>query len=210
MDKDHSIQDHYTHGKLIDAIKDGLAKTGVALDQVTIDDLAPVDEFHIGGREATEEFLSQLNLTPDHHVLDIGSGIGGGARFAATRYGCRVSGIDLTEEFVETASALSDLVGLTDCVNFHQGSALETPFDDATFDAAFMLHVGMNIPDKGRLFAEAVRVIKPGGVIGIYDIMALTDEPLAFPVPWSSTPETSAVASPCPASALMGQIEGIA
>ena len=183
MTNEGQVADHYGHGRLIEAIEAGLAKMGKTTEQVTIDDLGPVDEFHIGGRTATSEFLDQLAITPDHHVLDVGSGIGGASRFVSDRYGARVAGIDLTAEFVDTAKVLSAWVGLSDRVAFHHGSALEQPFADASFDAAFMLHVGMNIADKAALFAEIWRVLKPGGVLGIYDVMRIGDGDLTFPCP---------------------------
>ena len=122
-----------------------------------------MDEFHIGGRTATDDLMKQLHLADDHRVLDVGSGLGCGARFVAIRYGCRVTGIDLTEEYVETARALSRWTKLDALLSFHHGSALDMPFADGEFDRAYMLHVGMNIPDKAALFAEVARVLRPGG-----------------------------------------------
>ena len=196
MTKERSVSEHYTHGRLVAAIREGLAALGKTPDAVTIDDLAPVDEFHIGGRQATEHFIGQLDLAPDDHVLDVGCGIGGTSRFVAERYGCRVSGIDLTPEYVETARTLCEWVGLGERVTVQQASALEMPFDDGTFDAAYMLHVGMNIADKTGLFAEVARVLGPGGIFGVYDVMRTGGDDLVYPVPWAETAETSAVASP--------------
>ena len=196
MTKERSVSEHYTHGRLVAAIREGLAALGKTPDAVTIDDLAPVDEFHIGGRQATEHFIGQLDLAPDDHVLDVGCGIGGASRFVAERYGCRVSGIDLTPEYVETARTLCEWVGLGERVSVQQASALEMPFDDGTFDAAYMLHVGMNIADKTGLFAEVARVLGPGGIFGVYDVMRTGGDDLVYPVPWAETAETSAVASP--------------
>ena len=196
MTKERSVSEHYTHGRLVAAIREGLAALGKTPDAVTIDDLAPVDEFHIGGRQATEHFIGQLDLAPDDHVLDVGCGIGGTSRFVAERYGCRVSGIDLTPEYVETARTLCEWVGLGERVSVQQASALEMPFDDGTFDAAYMLHVGMNIADKTGLFAEVARVLGSGGTFGVYDVMRTGGDDLVYPVPWAETAETSAVASP--------------
>ncbi|MBC8240055.1 MAG: class I SAM-dependent methyltransferase [Alphaproteobacteria bacterium] len=187
---------HYTHGSLLGAIRSGVEKLGKTPETVTIDDLAPIDEFHIGGRRASDDFLSQLTLNDGTHVLDVGCGLGGGSRFAANRFGCRVSGVDLTPEFIETGQELCEWVGLRDRINLQQGSALEMPFDDGSFDAAYMMHVGMNIADKQGLFTEVARVLKPGGVFGVYDVMATGDDGLIFPLPWAETPDTSAVATP--------------
>ena len=194
---DHaSVSGHYTHGGLLGAIENGLAKLGKSASAVSIDDLAPVDEFHIGGRQASQEFLDQLGLDPEDHALDIGCGLGGPARFTASRYGCRVSGIDLTAEYVETGSALCTWVGLDERIDLQHGNALATPYADSGFDCAYMMHVGMNIPDKAALFREVHRVLKPGGRFGVYDIMRIGEDDLDFPVPWATTGDTSALATP--------------
>ncbi len=196
MSGDEAVAGHYTHGSLLAAIGEALETLGKTPETVSTDDLAPVDEFHIGGRQASEHFLSQLPLDTEAQVLDVGCGLGGASRFTASRFGCRVTGIDLTAEYVETGQTLSSWVGLEDRIALHQGSALEMPFGDAGFDAAYMMHVGMNIADKARLFAEVYRVLKPGGSFGVYDVMRTGEGALTFPVPWATTDETSAVATP--------------
>lgn len=196
MSSDSAIQDHYSHGRLIEAITQGLTAMGKTLETATVDDLAAVDEFHIGGRRASEDFIDQLSLGPDHHVLEIGCGFGGPARFAGARYGCRVAGIDLTGEYVEAARVLTDWVGMNERLEFHHGNALEMPFEDASFDAAMMLHVGMNIPDKPGLCAEVARTLNPGGIFGIYDVMVTGAGELIFPVPWASAADQNAAATP--------------
>ena len=196
MTNDRAVARHYTHGALLDAIRTGLDALGKTPETVTVDDLAPIDEFHIGGRQASEDFLSQLRLDTAAHVLDVGCGLGGGSRFAADRFGCRVTGIDLTPEYIETGQTLCQWVGLDGRIELRQGSALEMPFDDAGFDAAYMMHVGMNIADKPGLFAEVARVLKPGGVFGVYDVMQTAAGDLAFPVPWAATADASALATP--------------
>jgi SAM-dependent methyltransferase len=191
-----TVERHYTQGRLIRAITDGLAALGKTPDAVAVDDLSPVDEFHIGGRAATDDLMRQLHLTRDLRVLDVGSGLGGPARFVASRYGCRVTGIDLTEEYVETARTLSRWTKLDALLSFHHGSALKMPFADAEFDRVYMLHVGMNIPDKAALFAEIARVLRSGGTLAVYDVMRVGDGALAFPVPWAATPDISALTTP--------------
>jgi ubiquinone/menaquinone biosynthesis C-methylase UbiE len=173
----------------------GVEAIGKTPESVSVDDLAPVDEFHIGGRQASEEFIGQLELSAENHVLDVGCGIGGTSRFVASQFGCRVTGIDLTPEFVSTGQVLCDWVGLTGQVTLEQGDATAMPFSDECFDAAFMLHVGMNIADKSGLFAEVHRLIKSGTTFGVYDVMLTGDEELTYPVPWSTTPDTSALAT---------------
>lgn len=190
------VATHYTRGGLIDAIIDGLGKLGLTQDTVQVDDLAPVDEFHIGGRMATEAFLDQLAPQQSDHVLDVGCGLGGASRFAAQHYGCRVTGIDLTSAYVETGTLLCSWVGLEGRVTLQQGDATATPYADSAFDKAYLLHVGMNIADKTGLARELYRLIKPGGKVGIYDIMRMDEGDLTFPVPWASEAAGSAVASP--------------
>lgn len=177
------------HGRIIEALKAG----GVHPDALEAEHLKAVDEFHIGGAEATLALLDQLDIAPDTRVLDIGSGIGGTVRLVAGRYGAAVTGVDLTPEFVETARRLTGAVGLE--ARFVEGSGLDLPFADASFDLAMLMHVGMNLPDKARLFREAARVLRPGGTFAVYDVMRFGAHP-AFPLPWASEPEASFLGSP--------------
>lgn len=190
-----SVAEHYTHGSLLAMITAGIESIGKTPASVTIDELAPADEFHIGGRQASEEFTDQLGLTGNEHVLDVGCGIGGTSRFIASRFGCRVTGVDLTPEFIETGTALCKWVGLDEQIELHQGNALSMPFTEGSFDAAVMLHVGMNIADKAGLFSEVYRLLRPGSVFGVYDVMKTGDGELKYPVPWSSVPDTCALAT---------------
>jgi ubiquinone/menaquinone biosynthesis C-methylase UbiE len=189
-----NVSDHYAHGNLIAAIQNGLTLMGKTTSTVTVDDLAPVDEFHIGGRKATVELMEQLQPSPTDHLLDIGSGLSGAARFVADRYRCLVTGIDLTREYVEAGKDLCEWVGLNDRVSLHHANALSIPFPDGTFSAAYMLHVGMNIEDKSKLFSEAARIMRSGSLFGIYDVMRTGDGELNYPLPWATTRESNAVA----------------
>ena len=191
-----AISSHYTRGDLLRAISSGVNKLGKTPATISLEDLAPVDEFHIGGSMATRTFLDQISIEPDDHLLDIGCGLGGASRFAAKNYGCRVTGIDLTDTFVTTGNELCSWVGLNQRVNLVQGNALAMDFPANTFGKAFMLHVGMNIADKELLAREAWRVLAPGGVFGIYDVMRIGVGELIFPVPWAAEPKSSSVASP--------------
>lgn len=196
MEHNDNVSRHYARGDLLDAILAGITELGKSPDTVTIDDLAPVDEFHIGGRQASRDFLSQLEITPDNHVLDVGCGIGGASRFVAQEYGCRVTGTDLTNEYIETGTTLCDWVGLSSRVRLVQGNALDLSFPDAAFDKAFMLHVGMNIPDKLALGREVWRVLKSGTLFGIYDVMKTGEGAIDFPVPWATDQDGSSLGSP--------------
>ncbi|MDJ0867928.1 MAG: methyltransferase domain-containing protein [Myxococcota bacterium] len=201
MSLDQTIAQHYAAGpEAATVLGERIlrAARGAAADPERLQqsDLAAVDEFHIGGLAATVHFTGQLALAADARWLDVGCGIGGTARYVAATHGCQVTGIDLTPAYCEVASLLADRVGLRDRVAFQAGSALEMPFADASFDGAFTLHVGMNIPDKLALYREVARVLRPGAVFGLYDVLAGDRiDALAFPVPWSSTPETSFLAS---------------
>lgn len=184
---------HYSHGSLEATILAALKSAGKDPDRLVPADLSPVDEFHIGGREATVDFATEMGVRPGMHLLDIGSGLGGASRYFAHERGCRVTGIDLTEDYVRVAAALARRVGLAGRVDYRSGSALDPPFAPASFDGAYMLHVGMNISDKPTLFRQVRRVLKPGGIFGIYDVMREGEGALSFPVPWAATAETSFV-----------------
>ncbi|MEZ4701072.1 MAG: class I SAM-dependent methyltransferase [Rhodothermales bacterium] len=187
------LQDHYTTGTLLSAIEAGLRALGLSPENVSADDLAPADEFHIGGREATVAFFEGMTIAPADRLLDIGCGLGGPARYVARTYGCRVAGVDRTAEFVETGRELNRWVGLEDRVELAHGDATDTPFEEASFDGAYMLHVGMNIPDKQALFREAFRLLKPGAWFDVYEICRTGEGELALPLPWASTPAISHV-----------------
>jgi SAM-dependent methyltransferase len=193
MNVERLVADHYARGGLEAAILAGLAAAGKDPAHLAVDDLAPVDEFHIGGRAATEALVAQLPLVAGMRLLDIGSGLGGASRFLAARHGCDVTGIDLTADYVAVATMLAGRVGLGDRVRYVEGSALSLPFPEASFDGAVMLHVGMNIADKGALFRGVRRVLRPGGFFAIYDVMAEGAGALAFPVPWAAEAAASFV-----------------
>lgn len=195
MNNQQIVVDHYASGELFEKICAGIKQLKKSPDTVTMEDLASIDEFHIGGRQATQGFLDQMAISTDDHVIDVGCGIGGSSRFTAKFYGCQVTGIDLTKEYVDTGNVLCAWLGLSGQVKLVQGDALEINAPDATFDKAFMLHVGMNIANKVALAKEINRVLKPGGVFGIYDIMQMSNEPIIFPVPWASVAEASTLAS---------------
>jgi SAM-dependent methyltransferase len=193
MSSEQRVADHYAAGDLLAAIRVGVEALGKTESTVSVEDLAPVDEFHIGGRAATTELLDRVGVTSESEVLDIGCGIGGTSRFVASRNGCRVTGIDLTPSYVDVATELTRWTGLVETTRFEVGSALEMPFDDESFDRAVQLHVGMNISDKVTLFEEVYRVLKPGSRFGVYDIMGMSDEEISFPVPWATDSSTSFV-----------------
>lgn len=186
-----AVTAHYGRSGLLDRLLLGLRNAGIDTDNLCPADLQSIEEFHIGGRKATEYLVSKLGLQPTDAVLDIGSGIGGTARYIATAFGNHVTGIDLTPAYVVIATELSKRVSLNHKVYFETASALAMPFDDAVFDVAVTLHVAMNIRERVSFYAEIARVIKPGGRLGLFDVMKKNDEDLTFPTPWAQSPETS-------------------
>ncbi len=192
-DIEQRVASHYSRPGVEAAIVEALRGAGKDVDRLDPDDLAGSDEFHLGWRVATVELARDLGLQAGEHVLDVGSGLGGPARYFAKAHGCRVDGVDLSAEFVAAAGGLTRRCGLDDRVTFRQASALALPFADTAFDAATAIHVGMNVADKSRMFAEVRRVLKPRGRFGVYDVMRTGAGDLPYPMPWAETPETSFV-----------------
>lgn len=190
------IKRHYTRPDLGKLILAALDKAGKDINHLTPEDLAPVDEFHIRGRTATLELAQAAGLDSTKHVLDVGSGVGGSSRCIAREFTCRVTGIDLTDEYCRVATMLSERIGLGGLVSYRQGDALNLPFPDGSFDVVWTEHAAMNIQDKPRLYREMSRVLKPGGTLAIYDILAGPSGPVLFPVPWARSPETSFLVTP--------------
>lgn len=191
MSIESQLLEHYDATDLLAAIEEGLRALGISPRDVTVDELGPVDEFHMGGRAATTSLIEHLSLGEEHHLLDIGCGIGGTARLAASTSGCRVTGLDLVPDYVHVARTLTEWTGLDGRVDFEVGSALAMPFAAGSFDAATMLHVGMNIGDKAALFAQVRRVLRPGATLAVYDILRTSDGDITYPVPWATDESTS-------------------
>ncbi len=197
MTLEQTVARHYARGSLEREIFDALAAAGKNLNHLVPADLSPVDEFHIGGRQATVDFATELGFKPGMLLLDIGAGLGGASRHFAYEHNCRVTGIDITADYVHLAKTLARRAGLESEVAYLHASALDLPFAPASFDGAYMLHTGMNIREKSRLFQQVRRVLKPGALFGIYDVMLETgDAALSFPLPWAATPGASFVETP--------------
>lgn len=187
----NTIRTQYSTGLSRRNIERALSTAGKDLDQLVASDLAMLEDFHTMGRYATGLLLDLLDITSADHVLDAGSGIGGTARFLADQRGCRVSAVDLTEEYCETNRWLNELVGLGDRISVRPADVTELPYADATFQVAISQHVQMNVADKARLYSEARRVLADGGRLGLWDITSGDAGQLDYPLPWADGPARS-------------------
>jgi sarcosine/dimethylglycine N-methyltransferase len=184
------VRDHYRATGLKERLKTALAALGPEDRLLTPAQLAALDQFHTRGLAATAELADLAGIAAGMSVLDVGSGVGGPARFLAQTYGCQVTGVDLSEPFVEAANALTERTGLSGQVSFETASALELPFDAGRFDVALLQHVAMNISDRARLYREIRRILRTGGRLAAFDVVSMSGEP-HYPLPWARTPSTS-------------------
>jgi SAM-dependent methyltransferase len=185
-----AVRDQYRATGLTARLKAALAAPGPEDQRLTPQQLGGLDQFHTRGLAATAQLAELVGITADLSVLDIGSGVGGPARYLAATYGCQVTGVDLSEPFVDAARYLTERTGQSGQVSFQTASALELPFDDGCFDVVLLQHVAMNVADRPRLYREIRRVLKPGGRFATFDVVSLGGEP-HYPVPWARTPATS-------------------
>jgi sarcosine/dimethylglycine N-methyltransferase len=184
------VRYHYRAIGLTERLKTALTALGPEDQLLTPEQLGALDQFHTRGLAATAELSKLAGIAADMSVLDVGAGIGGPARFLAATHGCRVTGIDLSEPFVEAARYLTERTGQRGQVSFQTASALDLPFGDGHFDVVLLQHVAMNISDRGRLYREIRRVLKSGGRFATFDVVLSSGEP-RYPVPWARTPATS-------------------
>jgi sarcosine/dimethylglycine N-methyltransferase len=189
------VRDHYRATGLTERLKTALTTLGPEDQRLTPEHLGALDQFHTRGLAATTELAKLAGIAADMSVLDVGSGVGGPARFLAATYGCRVTGVDLSQPFVDAARYLTERTGQSGQVSFQTASALELPFDDGRFDVVLLQHVAMNISDRARLYREIRRVLKSGGRFATFDVVLMSGEP-HYPVPWARTPATSFVLTP--------------
>jgi sarcosine/dimethylglycine N-methyltransferase len=185
-----AVRDHYDRPGLIERLNAALTALGPHDQPLIPQQLSAFDQFHTRGLAATIELARLAEITAEMAVLDLGSGVGGPARFLAGTYGCRVTGVDLSPSFVEAARYLTERTGQSGQVSFRAASALALPFEDDGFDVVFSQHVSMNISDRARLYREIRRVLKPGGRFATFDVVSQDGEP-HYPVPWARTPATS-------------------
>jgi ubiquinone/menaquinone biosynthesis C-methylase UbiE len=193
---ERAVEIHWTLENLGETILSALQQIGKDI----------VDEFHIRGREASQELATHIGVRPAWHVLDVGSGLGGSARYLAVEYGCHVTGLDLTQAYCDVATMLSQRMGLSGRTTFQHGSALAMPFADATFDLVWTEHAQMNIADKARFYGEIARVLKPGGRLAFHDVFQGPGGAVYFPVPWAGEPSISHLITPDALRALLESV----
>ncbi len=186
MTNPNAIADHWGRGDVYGLIVSALNKASKPLGGLTVEDLAPVDHFHARGLPATGELADRLQIKAGQHIVDVGCGLGGPARYIAKRFQCTVSGVDITQPFVEAANMLTKLVRMEGQVKIEHGDGQRLPYADATFDGGYTQHVTMNVPDRATFFAEAYRVLKPGALFGLTEHgLGVKGHP-HYPLPWSS------------------------
>lgn len=180
-----SISEHWGTGDVYARIMKAMEAASISPDAVTVEQLAPLDHFHARGFPATVELADALPIQPGHHIVDIGCGIGGPARYLAQRFGCRVSGVDITQPFVEAANRLTTLLKMKRQVEIELGDGQHLPYGEAMFDGAYTQHVTMNIADRALFFGEAFRVLRPGAFFAVTEHGLGPEGSPHYPVPWS-------------------------
>ena len=202
---DDSVIAHYGRGNIEDQLLGIIAAAGKDPEHFLPADLQGADQLHVGGAAATSRVASAAGIGAGTRVLEIGSGMGGVARHVAQEFGASVHGVDLTPEFVAVAKSMTRRTGLSGQVTFSQGSGTALPLPDDSFDVALMIHVGMNIRNKDQVFAEAARVLRPGGMFAIYDVMLMGGDMETYPLPWAADGSTSFLQPPLAYSDALSQ-----
>jgi SAM-dependent methyltransferase len=198
-----AVSEHYGRQELAASILAALRQAGKNLDALSIDDLAPVDQFHVRGKQSTLELAKLAGIAPGQRILDVGGGLGGPARTLATLFGCDVTVVDLTEEYCRVGQMLTARVRLSDRVHHQHGDALALPFSEASFDVVWTQHSTMNIQDKPSVYAEFARVLRHDGRYALQEIMQGETAPIHFPVPWARDPAISFLQPPATTRALI-------
>jgi SAM-dependent methyltransferase len=202
---DDRVSSHYGWPGLMEAIELEVRRHGLEPERVTVDQLAPVDNYHAYRLAGTLALAHAARVGAADLVLDVGGGIGGPARQLAHRFGCHVTVLDLTAEYCAVGARLTEWTRLTELVSFVHASALAMPFADGSFDLAWTQHASMNIADKAGLYREIARVVRPRGRFAFFDILAGPAQPIHFPVPWAADPSFSFLLSPAETRSMIAQ-----
>jgi SAM-dependent methyltransferase len=200
------ITAHYAPAPLVDTFEAVLRSWGKEGGELTPGDLAPIDQFHFGGAQATLALASLAKIGPHSEVLDVGGGFGGPARTLAREYGAAVTVLELSKAYCDVGEMLTRRSSLSDQVLFRHGDGLAMPFGEGSFNRVWTQQSSMNIADKARLYREIHRVLRPGGQLALYEVMAGTNLPLRFPVPWAGDPSISFLSSPQTIGAILTDI----
>lgn len=206
MNNTNSIVDHYGSQDLLERILEAVKQTGIDPTELNARQLYPVDQLHMGGRQATRDLAEKLNLTTGMIILDVGSGLGGTARLLASEYDCHVTAIDLTAEFCRASARLTDLTKLSGLITTLQGDALATGLPAESFDLIWCQHTQMNIADKAGLLKEFRRLLKPAGRVALHEVFAGNSAagPMRYPLPWAKDESASYLVSADKMLALAG------
>ena len=182
------IDRHYGGADISARILHALAAAGRDIDCLTRADLVGFDEFHGGGIASTRDLAHAAGLTAGLKVLDVGCGIGGPARTLAAEFGCQVTGVDLTAEFVRAAQMLTARLGMAAVCHFIEASATALLFPDHSFDVVWSQNMLMNVADKPAFFAEVARVLQPGGRFAFEAVLTGDGRAIHQPTFWAATP----------------------
>lgn len=184
------VRAHYDRDDLTERLRVALLAFGDESQTLTPEQLGPLDQFHTRGLAATADLARSTGISESDLVLDVGSGLGGPARYIAQTYGCEVIGVDLSPSFTQASRYLTARTGQSDKVTFETANALDLPFTPQRFDLVMLQHVAMNIANRDALYTEIRRVLKTGGRFATFDVVKVSGEP-HYPVPWARTPDTS-------------------
>jgi ubiquinone/menaquinone biosynthesis C-methylase UbiE len=196
MEYEEAINIQYGQKNLVEKVLATFKNEGIdTAEQVKVA-LTPIEELHLRGSVATLELAHKIGLNEKMKILDVGCGIGGPARNIVSKFGCHVTGLDLSKEYCHVAEMINKYIGLSDKIEIHQGNALDMPFNDDLFDVVFLQHVLMNINDKNRLFTQIKKVLRPNGCLAVYSICAGPLSPIYYPVIWANNPNINFLLSP--------------
>src|SRR5512136_797082 len=202
-----SLEAHYSARDIEARILASIRAAGLNPEQrLSPEELGALDHFHTGGLRASRELLEVARIRTEDRVLDIGAGLAGSARMLASTIGCLVECVEMSPDYCAGAVLLNRLTGLDDRIKVHQGSALDLPFPDSSFDVVWMQNVGMNIADKRSLYGEIYRVQKPGGRYAFQEMAAGETATSYFPLPWATDPADSFLVSAEETRSVLGEI----